>query len=101
MDKDVDAAHVRESSCSEAFTPRGRRQVCPDELRTAKGFRVAAGCSHHPRATRKEAFDGGAAQPLGAAADNYALVSEPGWISRDAHSVISSILMESLSSVKS
>src|SRR3989344_3025721 len=101
MCDDVDAAHLRESRCSQACSARGRRQIGPNKLDASNGLRVSAGGGDHPGAAGQEAFDGGTAQALSAAADDYPLSRELGRISRDAHSVISSVLMTSFSSVKS
>ncbi len=59
---------------------------------------MIAGGGHYPGAAGAEAFDRGTAQALCTAADDDGLTCELGL---DAHAVISSIVMMSLSSVKS
>ena len=64
------------------------------------GSRGSAGGCDHSGAAGEEAVDGGSAGALGAAADEDAFARELARISVDAHAVISSAVMASLSSVK-
>ena len=100
MGEDVDAAHTLERRLGQGLPAFRRRQVRLDELDAVDGLQGSAGGGDHPGAAGQEAVDGGAAQTLAAAADEHALSSELGRISLDVHSVISSALMASFSSVK-
>jgi hypothetical protein len=62
---------------------------------------MAAGGGDDSCAPGQEALDGGAPQAFGAAADEDPLAGELFEIDSDAHSVISSALMASFSSMKS
>ena len=98
--QDVDAAQTLERRLGQRFPALGRRQVRLDELDAVDGLQGSAGGGDHPGAAGQEAVDGGAAQTLGAAADEHALSRELGRISLDGHAVISRALMASFSSVK-
>ena len=99
MGQDVDAAHVLTRGFGQDLPSLGRRQVRLHELDAVDGLSVPPSGSDHPGAAGPEAIDGGAAQTLGAAADEHALSRELGRIGLDGHIAISKALIASCSSV--
>ena len=100
MGKDVDAAQPLKRRLGQRFAALGRGQVRLDDIRRPRWAPCSAGGGDDPGAAGQEALDRGAAQTLGAAADEHALAGELGRICLDAHTVVSRVLMAPFASVK-
>lgn len=100
MGKDVDAAQPLTCRLAERFATLCCGQVGLDIFHALDGILDRAGGSNDTGLACEEAFDRGAAKPLGSAADEHTLTGELVGIGLDIHTVVSRVLMASCARVK-
>ena len=100
MGQDVDAAQPLKGGPGQRFAAFRCGQIRLDIFNAFDPILDRASGCNDMGSTGKEAFDGSAAQALGAAADEYALAGELVGIYRDIHTETFRVLMVFCASVK-